>query len=512
MKRTENFAQHNYSFVWMLSITIILLLAYSLRLHGINERSLWFDEAIEYWMAVVPLTEIHQAVAEATHDPPLYSYFLHLWMSIGFEEFWLRMPSLYFSMLGLSGLIWLAKREFDPITALAAASIMSVNTADIRYAQETGQYSLMVFLLTFNLLFLYRTTKDESWRYWILWGITSLLSIYSHYGTTIVILTTVSTFLLYNFWRRQWTAVKKQIVVGIITVSLTLPLIFIIIPQQLNRLGAAQLSVNGSQFLSTSSQIVTFQWLGNYQLLFGWPWPQIPSWIGWLPVVIAVSVALIKSPSIQAPPILLIVTWLGYYLISRTGAYFFSGTRHSLLITPLLILSVASGITILGRKNKFAALFILCPIILISLFVPREPQEDLRSVTQYLLSHRQVEDSTFIFYGAVPGFQYQLDLVNGHISNLPRNWYGACWGGNPDLYYCGSNNIYFGLWTRTKTPDERNALLLDKIGYYPNRLWLVFSHVQPDEERTLVDVLQSQYQISSKQSFEGASLILLERQ
>ena len=511
MNRIENPTPKNHYLVWMLYIIIALLLAYALRLSGLDTRSLWFDEAIEYWMASVPLQEIHQAVAEATHDPPLYSYFLHFWLSIGFNEFLLRIPSLYISMLGIAGIICLAKEKFDQTTALTAAILMVINTADIRYAQETGQYSLMVCLLTFNLLFLYKTTTNESWRYWILWGITSLVSIYSHYGTTIIILTTASVFLLYNSWRKHWAAVKKHIVIGLITVSLTLPLIFIIIPQQLGRLGATQLPVNGTQFLSTSSKIITFQWLGNYQLLFGWPWPQIPDWLGWLPVVIAVSVALVRSKSIIAPPILLIITWLGYYLISRSGAYFFSGTRHSLLITPLLILSIAGGITIIGRKNKLVPLFILGPILLISLLVPREPQEDLRSVTQFLLDHRQVDDATFVFYGATPGFQYQLDLANRRISNLPRQWYGGCWIGEPGPY-CRNNNVYFGRWTRGKAPDERTALLVETIGYYPKRLWLVFSHVQPNEEGELIMALGSQYKLSSEYPFEGASLFLLEKQ
>ncbi len=509
MDSKENTTPNNQYILWLIYATLALLLAFALRIYGIYERALWLDEVVEYWMAVVPLNEIHQSVAEATHDPPLYSYFLHFWMSMGLDEFFLRIPSLYFSMLGIAGIARLAKREFNQTTALTAVILLAVSTADIRYAQETGQYALMVGLLTFNLLFLYQTKRDNGWRSWILWGTTSLVSIYSFYGTTIFILATASAFLFYNLWKRQWAAVKKQIISGTITLFLTLPLILIIIPQQLGRLGAARLPIIWEQFLSISAKIIAFQWLGNQQLL-GWPWPQIPSWFGWLPVVIAIIIALVKSKSITAPPILLIFTWLIYYAISRSGAYFFSGTRHSLFITPLLILSAAIGITMIGRKYKILSLLLISPILLISLLTPREGQEDLRSVAHYWQENSHVDDATFVYYGAAPGFQYQLDVANENVSNLPRHWYLDCWGNRPEAHYCNDNNIHYGRWTRGKAPDEREALVVEVIGSESDRLWLVFAHTRPGEQEELVQALATRYTFVSEQLFEGASLVLLD--
>lgn len=510
MNRIEKIAQKKH-LPELIYITIILLIAYGLRLYGINTRSLWFDEAIEYWMAAVPLKEIHRAVAEATHDPPLYSYFLHFWMSLGFNEFFLRIPSLYVSMLSIAGIARISKQIFNRTTAIIAALLLAISAADIRYAQETGQYSLMVCLNTFNLLFLYQANKKNSWQSWILWGFSSLISIYTHYGSTIIILATASTFLFYNIWQRNWEAAKKHIVTGTATVLLTLPLILIVILQQLGRLGAAPLPIVWEQFLSISSQIITFHWLGNQQILFGWPWPQIPAWMGWLPTLIAIIFALAKSKSIISPPVVLVISLLFYYGISRTGSYFFNGTRHSLLITPLLILATAYGIVIVGRKYKLFSILLISPLVIMSIFVPREPQEDLRSVTQYWQTHKQVDDVTFIYYGAAPGFQFQLDLINNDISNLPRHWYGDCWSKNFDAFYCRDNNIYYGRWTRPKTAEESKNLLLITIGNTPERIWLVFSHAQPTDREELVNALNPQYKPVSENIYKGASLVLLEK-
>jgi hypothetical protein len=227
---------------------------------------------------------------------------------------------------------------------------------------------------------------------------------------------------------------------------------------------------------------------------------------------VAVVIALIKSKSLIAPPVLLVISWLGYYAISRSGAYFFLGTRHSLIITPLLILSAASGIRILGRNHKYLSLLLLSPILLVSLFAPREGQEDLRSVTGYWQEHSDTDDATFVYYGAAPGFQYQLDVVAKTPSNLPRHWYGNCWGNKPEAHYCSNNNVYYGQWTRGKTAEESKALLLEAIGSDPARLWLIFSHAQPDDQKELVQALATRYKLVSEHIFEGASLVLLEQQ
>jgi uncharacterized membrane protein len=511
MKKTETLGQIQYS-TFLIYLTLFMLLAFALRLYGINARSLWFDEAIEYWMASVPIKEIHQAVANATHDPPLYSYFLHFWMSLGFNEFFLRIPSLYASMLSIAGIALLSRRLFNRTTAIIAVILLGVSAADIRYAQETGQYSLMVCLNTFNLLFLYQAHKKNSWHSWTIWGFSSLLSIYTHYGSTIIILATASTFLFYNIWQRNWEAAKKHIITGIITVSLVLPLMIFVVPFQLDRLGATRHPIDLKQFLSISSQIITFHWLGNQQILFGWPWPQIPAWIGWLPALIVIIVALAKSKSIISPSVVLIISLLIYYGISRTGSYFFIGTRHSLLITPIFILATASGITIVGKKYKLLSILLISPLVLMSLLVPREPQENLRSVFQYWQAHKQFEDATFIYYGAAPGFQYQLDVSSNAISNLPRRWYGDCWFRDFEASYCRDNNIYYGRWTRAKPAEESKDLLFATIGSSPERIWLVFSHAQPTDHEDLVNALSPQYELVSENIYRGASLALIQKQ
>ena len=59
----------------IISGTFIGLLALIIRLWDLGARSIWLDEAVEYWTANVPLPSIPQTVVQ-TFQPPLYSVLL----------------------------------------------------------------------------------------------------------------------------------------------------------------------------------------------------------------------------------------------------------------------------------------------------------------------------------------------------------------------------------------------------------------------------------------------------
>ena len=110
---------------WRFVVIVILLLAFVLRLRSLSARSLWFDEAIEYWVSTATLGDVYAALSNATHDPPLYSYILHLWRRLGISEFWLRSSSLFFSILGVAGVIRLGRSTLGRETGIVAGTLIA---------------------------------------------------------------------------------------------------------------------------------------------------------------------------------------------------------------------------------------------------------------------------------------------------------------------------------------------------------------------------------------------------
>jgi uncharacterized membrane protein len=487
--------------VWWMAVVLVLLLAFALRVIGLAERPLWFDEAIEYRMAVTPLAEVYRAVTQSTHDPPLYSYLLHSWLRLGLDEFWLRIPSLIFSLLSVAGLLALGRFTSGRLVALTAGLLLAVAAADIRYAQEVGQYSMMVCLLTFSLLWLYKAQRNNQWRWWLLWSGVALISLYTHYGVVIFILATAVAFLLYHVWRRQWTAVWRQVVSGGLAVLLTAPLVLVIIPQQLGRLGAQPQPFDLTRSLSISAQILEFQFLTHYGMAV-WPTAVFPLWPIALLILIPIFVALVRARSITAPAALLALTWLVYYLVGRTGAYFFAGTRHSLLLAPLIFLTLAVGIVYLSWWRWWGGASFLSAILLLTLLIPREAAEDLRTVRRYWLENQQPADVTYVYYGARPGLEYQLALAQA-TGDCPQSTAGAS---------CAPAGLHYGAWIRDKSPENMAVDVQQVVGDWPERLWLIFSHIHSQEDVKLIEALAPVYAVQASQAAEGALVVLLVRQ
>ncbi|HEX6384169.1 MAG TPA: glycosyltransferase family 39 protein [Anaerolineae bacterium] len=495
--------------VWRLALVAILLLAYALRLNDLATRSLWFDEAIEYWVATAPLDKVLATLSHATHDPPLYTYLLHFWQRPGMSEFWLRSLSLLFSMMSVAGVMRLGKDAAGIHAALVAGLLTAVSAADTRYAQETGQYALMVFTLAWYLVFLRQAALKDGWSHWGLWSVAAALAIYSHYGSAIVVAATAMLALVSSAARRQWAAMWRQVSTGVIAVVLLLPLIFFVIPNQLNRLGSMPQAIDWLAFLRTSEGIIRFQLMGNQ--LDGWPWPGIPLWLAWGPVLLAIGVALVKFNSAISWPVLLIAVWITYYLISRPGVYFFAPTRHSLLLMPLLMATVATGIILVWRWSRPIALVTLSLIVSFCLLAPREGQENIRAAAHYWLSHRQPSEITYVYYGAVPGFRYQLDVAaNGLSVNVPPTWYTDCMAGVA-APYCKENDIYYGRWIRHLSPWEKVESVLETIGYAPERLWLIFSHVAATEQEDILAALADNYRLVDEFEGQNGFAYLLEK-
>lgn len=493
--------------IWVFGCTVILFLGAVLRIEGIDSRSLWFDESIEYWMAVVPLTHIHQAVAQATHDPPLYSYLLHGWLQWGIQGVWLRLPSLFASLLAVAGMLRLGRQVFNQQVGFLAGAFLAISAADVRYAQEVGQYSLMVCLVVWSLIFLLRAKAHNRWSDWIAWGAIGLISIYTHYGSAIVLLTCGGAVMLHLIGHKQWTAAYRQAAVGAGVGVGLLPLVLIIIPQQLGRLGASRLPLDLGLFWQQSAQILTFPLVGNEGIMF-WPWTAVSPTFIWLPLLFLLLAALFKTRKISDPMALLIISWVGYYLISRTGSYFFAPTRHSLLLLPLIGLNAALGAHFLNRKVRHAGSLLFVILALVSIFFPREGQEDIRAATAYWLAQHQAGQPTYVYYGASVGFRYQLDVQTTPHSGLPPFWYGECLGAGTAVY-CHEHDIHYGQWIRGASSVEMRQSVRQAVGE-ADTAWLIFSHVHEDEAEQMLEALQTDYDVVQAEIFEGAAVYKLQ--
>ena len=181
---------------WLVTFTVVLLVAFSLRVFRLDFQSLWYDEAFSFYLAQFGLADITARTA-ADIQPPLYYYLLHFWTLLASQrEFALRFFSLYFGVLTIPLLSIIARRLFPNRAAgLIAALLAALSPLYIWYSQEARMYTMITFLLLLSSYALVRALAlspiEESgrprWRWWAVFGLANIAAVYTHYFAFVIL-------------------------------------------------------------------------------------------------------------------------------------------------------------------------------------------------------------------------------------------------------------------------------------------------------------------------------------
>lgn len=127
-------------------LSFLLLLGFALRMYQLAAQSLWYDEAISWYLTRMPLPRLTEWTANDI-QPPLYYYLLWLWVRLaGTSEFALRFPSVACGLLTLP-LLWRVARRLLGVRAGWLALLLAVlSPLHVYYAQEARMYTLLTLL------------------------------------------------------------------------------------------------------------------------------------------------------------------------------------------------------------------------------------------------------------------------------------------------------------------------------------------------------------------------------
>jgi mannosyltransferase len=136
---------------WLILLSIILL-SLALRLYHLDFLPLWYDEAVSYTRALMPIDEIIEKTIATDTWPPLYYIFLHYVIYPGSSEFTIRLSSTLFGILTIWVIYRIAKIINSSQTAWVSALLMAVSPLHITYSQEARGYALYCFAASVSLL------------------------------------------------------------------------------------------------------------------------------------------------------------------------------------------------------------------------------------------------------------------------------------------------------------------------------------------------------------------------
>ncbi len=157
----------------------VVFLAFVLRLAGLGQQSLWFDEAFSVLLARRGLAEI---VADTAKDtmPPLYYWLLHFWGTGPSVDFYPRSISLLAGTLSVALVYLVGRALLDARTGLAGALVAAVSPFHVYFSQETRMYALLgvwVLMAAYGFVLGWQRGRPVGWA---LYGGGTLLAVYTH--------------------------------------------------------------------------------------------------------------------------------------------------------------------------------------------------------------------------------------------------------------------------------------------------------------------------------------------
>jgi uncharacterized membrane protein len=504
----------------------ILVLALAVRVWDLTARSLWFDEANEYWVSTAPFTHLVESVRTGTGDPPLYEFVLHFWMKYGESEAWLRTLSVLASVSGVAGVMVLTELVAGSTAAVCAGIMLALLPADIRYAQEVGQYGVVPAVVAWNLVCLVLMMRERTWRTVLGWAGTALGASYLYYGTIFPIASAFACVVVECIVRRDARTRRATGTALVLYIIGMLPLVIWYLPTQMARV------VSGPGVSSSLTHNVTGVLQKKWQLacellafqFSGWPHTHIPPALVVVPAMFLMVVAIWRTPR----TLIWFAVTINVCVAADALGVFPVGYRWGLTMTPLIICAIAAAVVAPRRAwLHWAAIAGFALLVAVDAYsLPNRslrdrvykdasgawPEtEDMRGIAQFWQQQRSASDPTYVYYGAAPAFAYYTrDIVKRN--DLPSTWCLPCWHDRNPPPYCHEANVYYGRWMRNLDQHQMLASIAETLGGGPPTLWLVFGHKVPGDDRFIIGAFQREgYRVVAGIEGVNASACLLTR-
>ena len=213
------------------AVGVVAAAGVAVRMVGLTERSLWFDEAMSWRTLGFPWGEMFARIARNTHAP-LHYVVLRGWTAAFGDSIWaLRLHSVALAAATIVVLYLFVAEAFrldartddqavqgasrGRFAGLAAAALFAASGYQIRLAWEVRMYALAVLLAVASSWLLMRALRRE--RSFAAWGasaVATLLLLYTHYFalfTAAAQAVFVGGWILADARGRPWRALRRPL-------------------------------------------------------------------------------------------------------------------------------------------------------------------------------------------------------------------------------------------------------------------------------------------------------------
>jgi 4-amino-4-deoxy-L-arabinose transferase-like glycosyltransferase len=295
---------HTCRAVERITLALILLLATILRIYRLSEvpLGLCLDEVMNGSLGRDVLNgRLEVYFEEGYGHEPLYHYLQALTIQLwGFNIVGIRLPSIPCGLALILLVWWLARKMFDPTTALVAAGGLAAGWWGVFYSRVGIRAITSPMLLTAGLIGFWWGIQASDRRRWLAFGLGGLalgLSLYTYPAARVVVwlpLLIALHLLLFDrtrLLRRVW---KPTLLYGVIAILVATPIVVYLathreervtqLAEPLQRLRQGDVSLVGS--LTRDTLLMPMGLKGDPRYLYNlsgrpiWEWPWATLFLG----------------------------------------------------------------------------------------------------------------------------------------------------------------------------------------------------------------------------------------
>lgn len=240
----------------------LLIIGTILRFYNLGFNSLWLDEATTLTYARMTLSEIFEASITSEFHPPLFYWIENIMLNFGESEFVLRFWPAVFGILTIPVFYLIGCEIKNKKVGIISALLVTISPFAIYYSQDARSYTMILFFFSLSLLCYFYALRMKNAKWWVIFGLTSALALWSHYyviiGTAILVIHAIITN--YKEFRENISSLRVFLVGILGFLIITLPLIFVLFQRYLALSeNAPTCGVLGISLISTS-----FEYFSGY--------------------------------------------------------------------------------------------------------------------------------------------------------------------------------------------------------------------------------------------------------
>lgn len=184
----------------LLILLLPLAIGGGVRLFTLGDYALWVDEVTTILICKKVPAEIIHFLSFTHHAPPLFYFILHFTTYLGKSAYLLRLPSALLGTASIPLFYVAGKALFGRLAGMGGALLLALSSFHICHSQEVRMYSLVFFTCLLSYHALWIILQGGGGSAYLEYGVSLVLSLYSHYLFVFVVFTQVGTFLLFQFF------------------------------------------------------------------------------------------------------------------------------------------------------------------------------------------------------------------------------------------------------------------------------------------------------------------------